>query len=207
MSLIARSVEHLRVGVDRESVDINLQRVYEHWLKRSEWKARSEAIPLVIGTDPEHWEAYVCEHGLVDQEQGLWHLFAEANGIGSNEELVPVPLVYDWFRTNAVELPVSLSRLYDFIRQVSFRAEPAEIVADGISESNSAVSENEVEIVLGAALSLVAKVPERCRDAHGFISGSVVSELIIDTAARWFPSGPPTITSTQMAELIDKWLQ
>ncbi len=207
MALVDRSVEELRVGVKPDSLDLSMQRLYEYWLKLPEWQARNEALPLAIGVDSAHWQDHLNEYGLVRCEQDLWRLFAESNSINSDVEAVPVPTVYSWFHGNNVELPVSFARLFEFVRQATFRSESIPNGADETTQERSEAEQDEREIVLGAALSLVSKMPDRCKDEHGFIDGTLVSELILETSARWFASTAPTMTSAQMTELIDKWLE
>jgi hypothetical protein len=50
-------------------------------------------------------------------------------------------------------------------------------------------------------------MPERCRDEHGFIDGAIISDLILQTAVRWFPISAPSMSRADMARLIDRWLE
>ena len=201
------NIDALRVGIERNSHDVEMQRLYERWLKRDTWKARSEALPLVVGVEPETWDAYLSEHQLADAEQELWQSFAADNGIETDDQAIAVAVIYEWFRSNNVELPSSFTRLYDFVRRTMLRAKATDIVADDAAQSASCELAPEKEIVLGAALSIVATMPDRCRDEYGFVDGGAVSKLIVETAARWFGSAPPSMTQEQMARLIDKWLE
>ena len=207
MSLVYHSVEELRVGVKPDSLDLSMQRLYEHWLKLPEWEARNEALPLAIGLDPEQWQNYLNEYELVHCEQDLWRLFAESNSINSDDESVSVPTICAWFQGNNVELPISFVRLFEFVRQATVRSEPTLNGVDETTQERLEAGQDEREIVLGAALSLVSKMPDRCKDEHGVIDGTLVSKLILETSARWFALTVPTMTSAEMAELIDRWLE
>ncbi|MEM7465317.1 MAG: hypothetical protein AAF387_00360 [Pseudomonadota bacterium] len=74
-------------------------------------------------------------------------------------------------------------------------------------QPQSDIAAGEREIVLGAALSLLAKMPEKCRDVNGFVDGQAIVALIEQTAARWFADRQPAMTNKEMAEFIDKWLE
>ncbi len=207
MAPVDRGVEKLRVGVMPDSLDLSMQQLYERWLKLPEWKARLEALPLAVGIDPDRWQDYLNEYGLVSSEQDLWRRFAESNSINSENEPIPVLAVYAWFQSKNIELPLSFVRLFDFIRQATVSPEPRHHGSHETPPEISAAERDEREIILGAALSLVSKMPDRCKDEHGFIDGKIISNLILETNARWFASTAPTMTSVQMAELIDKWLE
>ena len=82
--------------------------------------------------------------------------------------------------------------------------EPAQ---DGQPAEQATRLSREREVVLGAALNLVAKMPDKCRDTHGFVDGRAIVSLIQQTAARWFADDAPGMSSEEMAELIDKYLE
>ncbi|MFH0352443.1 MAG: hypothetical protein ACHBMF_11040, partial [Chromatiales bacterium] len=63
------------------------------------------------------------------------------------------------------------------------------------------------EKVLGAALNVLAKCPDRCYDQHGLVSGEKITQLIAVQSMRWFDTAEPPMRSGEMAELIDKWLE
>lgn len=197
-------IDTLRSGSQRLPDEAVMQLVYEKWLKLDTWKARSEALPLAVGVAPERWQDHIREYDLAKAEQELWATFAASNGIGGDDVPVSVTTVYDWFTANGVELPAGFSRLYGFIRQAVLVAGAAQASND---ESTSAAPPEEREIVLGAALSLVSRMPRQCRDEHGFVDGAAITELIFETAARWFPNSTPSMTRAQITELIDKWLE
>ena len=206
MSAVARAIEALRSARREESSDPVSQLLYERWLKHPAWKARSEALPLLVGVDPAEWHAYLDAGDLAAQERDVWASFRTMNRIRSDDELISVSSVHAWSVANNVGLSVSFTRLYDFIRQATFQSEASAFVLEG-GAARSFETAEEVEIVLGAALSLVSKMPERCRDENGFIDGTIVADLILGTAARWFPLSPPSMSPEQMARLIDRWLE
>lgn len=201
MSTIQSLIESLRIGVDVNSVNVEIQVLYEQWLKQENWAARSEALPLVVGVDPQLWRTYLETGDLEETEQALWADYQRDAGITGESDPVPVDRVVAYFRDQQVEMPASFSRLYDFVRQVTLSAEPK--VEDIAQTCNHGA---ETEAVLGAALALVASMPDRCRDENGFVAGEQIATLILQSAARWFPLEPPVMTETEMAALINKWL-
>ncbi|MGR9092190.1 MAG: hypothetical protein ACU85U_16595 [Gammaproteobacteria bacterium] len=201
MSTILSLIESLRAGVDLGSVNVEIQVLYEQWLKQDSWAARNEALPLVVGVDPVLWQAYIEAGDLAAAEQALWAAYQREAGVAGESDRVAVDSVVSFFRKQNVKMPTSFSRLYDFIRQTTLSAEPA--AADVTETGNRG---EETEAVLGAALALVASMPDRCRDEHGFVAGERVAKLILQSAVRWFPMQPPAMTEGEMAALIDKWL-
>ena len=181
MSTIQHLIESLRAGVDLGSHNVEIQMLYEHWLKSDSWAARSEALPLT--------------------EESLWDVYQRDAGIAAESERVAVDQLVAFFRAQQVEMPASFSRLYEFIRQTTLTAVP-----DPAERAAVSTRPEETEAVLGAALALVASMPDRCRDEHGFVAGERIAKLIMQSAVRWFPLQAPTMTETEMATLIDKWL-
>jgi len=196
----------LRVGVDAQSFDVDTQKCYEQWLKHDEWSARSQALPLIVGVAPPDWSRYLDDHGLQATEAAAWPQFQHDVAIAHDSSSVSVEHLVACVRRGGVELPASFSRLYDFVRQTTLYATPAN-VAPLPDAAEPGGLPDETEIVLGAALSLVATMPDRCRDDHGFVEGEIVAKLILKAAARWFPLQPATMSEAAMAALINKWLE
>lgn len=201
MSTIKSLIDTLRVGVDVRSFNVEIQMLYEKWLKEESWSARKEVLPLVVGVDPAHWSGYLEAGDLAGSEQALWSTYQREAGVEHEAKRMAIEHTVSFFRNQHVEMPASFVRLYDFIRQTTLSADaPAADVAATRDRAD------ETEAVLGAALALVASMPDRCRDEHGFVAGEQVAKLILQAAVRWFPLQPPTMTEAQMAALIDKWL-
>ncbi len=201
MSTIQSLIESLRTGVDLGSFNVEIQMLYERWLKNDSWVARNEALPLVVGVDPALWQRYLEAGELSAAEQSLWAAYQREAAIATESDRVAVHEVVSFFRAQRVEMPASFSRLYDFVRQTTLTVQTEPTAAAPTSPRGE-----ETEAVLGAALALVASMPDRCRDAHGFISGEPIAKLIMQSAVRWFPLQAPTMSEAEMATLIDKWL-
>ncbi|MEQ8494602.1 MAG: hypothetical protein RLW42_10355, partial [Gammaproteobacteria bacterium] len=74
---------------------------------------------------------------------------------------------------------------------------------------NSAAAEAraaEREQLLGAALLLVTRFPQQCRDEHGFFDGGRIADLILEKAALWFPLEAPALARDDIAALVERYL-
>ncbi|MGH8578497.1 MAG: hypothetical protein ACREXJ_16650, partial [Gammaproteobacteria bacterium] len=114
---------------------------------------------------------------------------------------------YRWARASGVPIPEPFEALLQFIQRVvpgSSASSP-----DALREPSSARSDapSTREKVLGAALNVLAKCPDRCYDQHGLVSGEKVTQLIAAQSTRWFDTAEPPMRTGEMAELIDKWLE
>ena len=175
--------------------------IYERWLKIDAWAARGEALPLVVGADPDHWVELIGGPETIAAEEQLWRDFSAAMDCRENSELA-VAAIVEWCRASGIEFPAAFARLYEFIQKtVLVQSAPAVTAANNTQDSDEAV------IVLGAALSLLSKMPDRCRDANGFTDGTIITELMLQTAARWFPDSGPRMSRLDIARLIDQWLE
>lgn len=208
-------VEELRVGIDMVDQQAT-QLIYEKWLKFDAWTARGIAVPLIIGCDPEQWSSYIAQHELAANEELLWHILSNDLGKEADDE-VSIAAVNEWARIQTVSLHPSFLRIYEFVRKVMMSSMPLK-AADSQTKAEMAANDRVVrqadielarehEIVLGAALSLLSKMPDKCRDANGFADGGKIAELIEQTAVKWFPTSPPILNKSKMAALIDKWLE
>lgn len=195
-------VAALRVDVDMTDTQ-QAQIFYERALKDEHWPVRTEALPLIVGCDPSRWRDHLDTQGLHPQEETLWHILANDLGIEADAR-VNVATLVEWARGQSLGLHPSFLRIYEFVRKVLL-ASAHEPVAE--AEETDRHLAHEREIVLGAALSLLAKMPEKCRDANGFVDGAAIVELIQATAARWFTQSAPQMDAAEMARFIDKWLE
>lgn len=197
-------VRALRVGIDMEDRQ-DAQIMYEGALKDESWVLRAQAVPLIVGCAPAEWPQYLLAQDVVPQEEILWH--AIANDLGAEESAqIEISRLVEWARVQSIPLHPSFLRIYEFVRKVLLATAPTSSPADDGQQLQSNVAQ-EREIVLGAALSLVAKMPDKCRDEHGFVDGQTIVSLMQQASARWFPQGEPSMDAEEMARLIDKWLE
>ena len=211
-SLIPQKIE--------ETDPLHQQRLYEKWSQREEWSVRKEAIPLLLGRDPETWERLIDASGPREAEVAAWEdLKANvirqgrpriSNPTDLEEEwrIQPAALV-PWARSAGVEVPEYLETLLQFILNVVKKpagAQDASALPRGITATPQNQTQDR-ERVLGAALNILAKCSEQCYDSHGFVSGKAIVKLIQQQSMRWFDSPQPPMNPADMAAFIDKWLE
>ena len=206
-SEIGDAVASLREGTDFDSLATPKQQLYERWLKCARWPARSVALPLLIGVDPDDWPAHLRRGSLASTEQRLWDAYCESNGRNRQDHDVEAGAVISWFRRSDCALPPSCARIYEFIERVNLGSQTGPTDAAEREADDRYARLAEREVVLGAALSLVSKMPDRCRDEHGFIDGKATAALIQQFATRWFPTQAPMMSEADMAALLERWLE
>lgn len=193
-ALLAR----LRAGLEPDAQA--LQPLYERWLREDTWAVPDEALPLLAGIAPDDWDAHVERCGARSEAARLGALLAAGHAV--REGVIAPAELGRWARTAGVELPAALGALLDFIARVL----PASGTAAAPDAAPAGPDQDDRERVLGAALALVTKFPERCRDEHGFYDGERIAALILEKAALWFPDRPPSLSREAMATLLERYL-
>ncbi len=196
------------------------QLLYERWMSKPEWSLRAEGIPLLIGIAPHAWETLRASGTCGTREKTLWASVRDAIITAGKPRVInpespeqdwrcaPIDL-YQWARASGVPIPEPFEALMRFIQRVvpgSSASSPDALCREANpSASNDAPSTREK--VLGAALNVLAKCPDRCYDQHGLVSGEKITRLIAAQSMRWFDTAEPPMRTGEMAELIDKWLE
>ncbi|MSR15306.1 MAG: hypothetical protein EXR86_12220 [Gammaproteobacteria bacterium] len=188
----------LRIGIALDAIDHSTQTHYESWARLDTWRMRSEALPLAVGVMPEQWDDHLRQvNGRVAASQ-LEMALADYCGLPAlDSEIVP-GRIRQWMQSLGIDLPLSLARLLDFI-SVLLPAQAATTV----------LPESPVEdrcTILGAALSLITKVPEQCVDADGYFDCARIAHLIFAQAIYWFPLAPPGLSEAEAAALLRQWV-
>lgn len=196
------------------------QLLYERWMCKPEWLLRAEGIPLLIGIAPDAWETLRTSGACGTLENELWASVRDAvitegkprviNPDSGEEDWRCAPIdLYQWARTSGVPIPEPFEALIQFIQRVVQR--PAASSPDALCREPNPSARNDApstrEKVLGAALNVLAKCPDRCYDKHGLVSGGKITQLIAAQSMRWFDTAEPPMRTGEMAELIDKWLE
>lgn len=187
-----------QLGIGADDV---AETLYEHWFKREHWRARSEAIPLLVGCAPATWAAHCQPEATGAAAEVLWRDLASA--IPCDEQADPDISPFElrrWAQRHALALPAALNRLLDFIGTVL----PTRAISD---DTPGAAAANEDRVhVLGAALSLVTSRPERCVDDAGCYDAARIVAQMFRQAIYWFPLGPPTLSEAEAVQLVARWL-
>ncbi|MGE0483339.1 MAG: hypothetical protein AB7Q81_04315 [Gammaproteobacteria bacterium] len=188
----------LRAALGVEPDDAALSALYETWLMRDVWRLADEALPLLVGVDPDNW-ANALGAGSATWANALMTQLASAPGIAGEEAVAPAGL-RAWARERGTALPACAEQLLDFIASVV----PG--VRDESAAPAAVARAAEREILLGAALALVTRFPAQCRDEHGFFDGGLIADQILAKAALWFPLEPPRAGRDEIATLLESYL-
>ena len=200
---IAAMFEQLRIGSDHDSHAVEMQILYEHWLKHEDWPVEV-CLALLVGVAPDQWAAHLAR---VDaNHERVTHLEAimgEAIESGEASDTFSRDSAISWLRGAGVVLPAAFARLYEFVQSsmLSMSAPKSDELSDANADTDEKVA------ILGAALSIVSKEPEHCRDANGFFDGQKIVAMMMKTASRWFPLAAPRLSEQEMIELIDHYLE
>jgi hypothetical protein len=199
---------------------VQAQLLYERWMPKPAWLLRAEGIPLLIGIAPDAWETLRASGACGTLEHELWasvrgSVVTDGKPRVMNSDVpqedwrcAPIDL-YQWARASGVPIPEPFEALMQFIQRVV--PSPAASSLDALCRESIPSSRNDApstrEKVLGAALNVLAKCPDRCYDQHGLVSGEQITRLIAAQSMRWFDTAEPPMRTGEMAELIDKWLE
>ena len=193
--------------------------LYEKWVVRDSWKLETEAIPLVFGFDPEYCNFNNDEYRRLADELAaharhcIEHKLSltAVNPVADAAELEVRPAeFYRWASVSRVRMPEALVQLMEFVIS-TVAGEKERIDAHG-SVSGSAGDDSlefdrQREMVLGAALAVMAEFPEQCRNRKGRLSVAAITELIMQHHAVWFPDPEKMMSSAGMHDLINKWIK
>ena len=170
------------------------QRLYEKWVCKEIWCLESEGIPLLLGQDPQSIMAITDSSEYRQDHDELWShakrcaekdLLHVINRDCSPEtwKIKPADL-YRWASISRISVPEPLARLMDFVirtvkHQPGTSSEEGENTgATGSSHAYTETFYQHREYVLGAALAILARFPERCRDKNGRIKSDVILTLM-----------------------------
>lgn len=197
----AERLAALRVDVATESADVAYQVLFEDWLGREVWHLAHEGLPLLVGVDPVAWSSHLERHTLGGTADALLEQLAGDLDCAVDASVAPARLGA-WAREHDCRLPAPFAQVLEFIVRVlpdSGGGRPADV-----AEARAVAAER--ELLLGAALTLVTRFPQQCRDEHGFFDGMRIADLILAKAALWFPLEPPALGRDRIAALLEQYL-
>jgi hypothetical protein len=199
------------------------QRLYEKWVSKHSWLLKSEGIPLLLGMDPDT----VNDSEFTDDEQehdDLWNhakkcveqnLLPVRNREMSPEiwEVNPVDL-YRWASISRIMVPEHLVRLIEFVIHTIKQPEAEIKSLEGKNNHSSGgdlvqpeMFQNQREQVLGAALAILAKYPEKCKNSKGKIRSERIVNLFNEKGDIWFGDDKLLLSTAAMQDLLDKYLK
>ncbi len=192
--------------------------LYEKWLKRDEWVLRAEAIPLLLGVSPEDWADALGERAMQSAEQTVWDKLKDGviqtgnpkvtrpNEADVVWQVTPVAL-YAFAQSQGIVVPEAFAALIQFLQRVIRSPVQQDFQPGGGSVQASSDTVSVREKVLGAALNILAKCPDQCYNDLGLVNGAAIASLIQTQSVRWFDVPVPPLSQTEMAALIEKWLE
>ena len=197
------------------------QQFYEKWCTKDRWNLKDEAVPIVLGLDPNNNEwskdktlsektnelyqhALHCIHhdlslSVIDKEaeENLW-------------QVTPVEF-YRWAAVSRVTIPEKLSALMDFIistvKQSGFVTDEEGHAVSPEASSLSLDFDKQTEIVLGAALNLLVKAPSECQTDRGKVSPKKIAAKILESEEDWFQGSELKLSQAAVEDLLTKWIR
>jgi hypothetical protein len=190
------------------------QLLYERWAIKDSWHLRTEALPLLLGMDPDKYQRNeysqaedtikeLGQHAVQCIEQGLLHV---TNRAQKTDDWQVEPLdIYQWAVIGRLSVPDPLVSIMDFIGR-TVKKSPRSIQhaesPDGVQIS--AVFDDEREKVLGMALAVLATYPDRCRNSGGEFKAELLTGACKEQLqAQGQQAG---LSDGAMLDLIHKWL-
>ena len=191
------------------------QLLYEHWAVKNTWHLRTEALPLLLGMDPDKYK--MNDNSLTEEEaiKGLWchaiqciehGLLLVTNKAQKADDWQVEPIaIYQWAVISRLQLPDPLVAIMDFVgRTIKKSPQPALPAETPDGGQLSSAFDEEREKVLGMALAVLAAFPDGCRNAVGEIK----AELMVGVCKEQFrvQGQQLKLADGAMIDLIHKWL-
>lgn len=188
-----------------------VQILFESWVSRDHWHLFNEGLPLLLGVDPQNWPERVAALSLTAGTEIAKAALVEVALKSSDLPILnptqpqtdwrvsPMDL-YLWTVVAGFRVPEPYATLVQFVLQVVKRPELTKS-SPGAGTSGGAAREK----VLGAALALLARSPESCRDEHGLLDPMHMAARIAEQSIRWFEAPTPPMPISDMATLIAQW--
>lgn len=186
-----------------------LQKLYEKWLYKEDWLLYKEAIPLLLGIDPDC--AKKDEYAIEIEE--LWKhakdcvekkMLSVLNQTQPADDWAVLPVdLYRWATVSRICIPVEFSTLMAFIIQ-TVKPEPGR--TELVQNKNEQEQINQKEIVLGAALSLLVNAPGQCKNEAGKVDVACLARLIIANKAEWFNQDELLLSESDIIELLSAYI-
>ncbi|MGH8120212.1 MAG: hypothetical protein ACRESK_06315, partial [Gammaproteobacteria bacterium] len=193
---------------------MNQQLLYERWAVKDTWRLRDEALPLLYGIDPDTYEQGDHRCAVEESIQGLWtharqciehNLLQVTNREQRDEDWTVEPLaIYQWAVISRMQLPEPFVALMDFVGRTVKKFSPSPVPGDPDGGQISAVFDEHREKVLGLALTVLARTPERCRNTDG----KVAVELLVRAMKEQpcFKDHSGKLADSAILDLLNKYI-
>jgi len=186
--------------------------LFERWVTKDSWLLLGEAVPLLLGCDPDLWLTRCADLEILAEveqlDQELAALAREGTDLPvlnpdapTHEWRVRPADVYLWTVGLGYRVPEPFATLVQFVLQVVKRPELSR-ASPGAGASGSEARER----VLGAAVALLARTPQACRNDEGFVDPRIIARLLAQQSVRWFESPRPPMPEADIATLVAQWV-
>lgn len=214
-SSVANVTDRLRAIHGEQALDLQL--LYEKWAIKESWSLEYEAIPLLLGTDPEMSDQTVSNKEIENRKKELLNHATECisqnllQAADTEKEIscwrVSPVEIYRWARVSRIELSSEFINLMDYLSSV------VKVNAGQNTVSNADNGENsgdkflkDREMVLGMALAIVATYPDACRNSRGRINVNQIMNIIEEKKSFWLGDYELQISDQAVRDLIQSWL-
>ncbi len=223
---LLQAIEHLngivqdRITEEQQKDPFYQQKIFEKWIKQDEWLLRDQALPLALGLDPDEKDTFIAIEGFTEQAQKAWNSLKALSSEGAGPAVsnlydppekwrVESASYYRWLIETGITVPDALDSLMQFVLNVVKKPVP-EMTLPETPDRASVVPgsrSSDREKVLGAALNILSKEPDACRDDSGLTNGRALAEMIAAQSVLWFETAKPPMTVEEMGCLLEKWLE
>ncbi len=198
------------------------RRLYEKWVVKEDWHLQKEAVYLLFGIDPENTGGLddeatrqqigkTLDHALHCIKQNL-SLSAVNMAESELEWRVRPTEFYCWASVSRISMPSAMSELMEFVVS-TVKGEKDRLLGNyqQNGSAGSATGDSELllqkEMLLGAALAVLAEFPDQCRNRKGRISVPAIVQLIQQHRDTWFAHTELKLSEMVMQDLISKWIK
>ena len=193
---------------------ISTRRLYEQWACKETWMLYNEAIPLLLGIEPDK-KIDVDDERKNEIEELFLHaqdcvnkkLLSVINSEKNEKEWQVRPIdLYRWATISRIVVPDELNDLMQFVMQTIKNPVPHK---DQVIESDSrdASYQKHREIVLGAAMSLLVNSPGTCVNSKGKVKGNLIAKQILTNKKQWFGEEESLLAESAITDLIEHYFR
>jgi hypothetical protein len=188
-------------------------RLFERWASLESWLLRDQAIPLLLGVDPEHPDLLHEDVELKRRADELWRHAERCvrdrlglRALDSAQQpakwrVAPADL-YRWAVVSRIAMPETLERLLAFVAQVVKEPEAPQLAAT--PEAGRLAAQ---VAVLGAALAIISRDQHACRDNRGVLSAAQLAARIEESAEHLFGTDEPPLPASEIIALLRQYLR
>ncbi len=197
---------------------LDLTIMYERWAMKDTWLLETEAIPLLLGIDPEKAEETYKNNVELNEKKNELHIHAtdcinqqllkvlNSECDSGTWRVIPVD-IYQWAKISRIVLPDELKGLMDY---VSGLVKQTSLNQESSSENSNKGNDNllkDREMILGMTLAIVSKYSAECLNSHGKININQVMKIIDEKKSFWLGDYELSMTNQAIKDLLEHWIK